>query len=60
MSKSFTVNGLILNADKTTLMKSDLKYLQNESCQFFYKDKLIKEVIHRKFLGSQINQHINW
>jgi len=41
-------------------MTFDLKYLQNESFQFFYKDELIKEVINRKFLGLQINKLINW
>jgi hypothetical protein len=41
-------------------MKFDLNYLQDESFQFFYKDKLIKEVINRKFLGLQINKNINW
>jgi len=40
-------------------MKVDLNYLQNESFQCFYKDKLIKEVIYTNFLGLEIDKHKN-
>jgi len=60
MSKWFTVNDLSLNLHITKVMKVDLNYLQNASFQCFYKDKLIKEVIYTKFLGLEIDKHMNW
>jgi hypothetical protein len=27
---------------------------------FFYKDKIIKEVINTKFLGWETDKHMNW
>jgi hypothetical protein len=59
MSKWFAVNGLSMNLDTAKVMKVDLNYLQNESFQCFYKDKLIKEVIYTNFLGLEIDKHKN-
>jgi hypothetical protein len=48
-----------VHLDKTRVIKFNLNYLQNESHQLFYKDKLITEVINTKFLGFEIYEHMN-
>jgi hypothetical protein len=59
MSKRFAMNGLLLNLDETKVMKFNINHLQDESFQFLYKDRYIKEVIIIKFLGVEIDKHMN-
>ena len=60
LNKWFTVNGLLLNLDKTKVMKFDLNYLHNEIFQSFYKEELIKEVINTQFVRLEIDKYTNW
>jgi hypothetical protein len=59
MSKQFTSNKLVLNLDKTNVVK----FITNKSSQYdlkiFYDEKYTEESINTKFLGVQIDNHLN-
>jgi hypothetical protein len=50
MIEWFAANKLILNLEKTNLMKLTIGY----------KDKYIEEVVSTKFLGIHLDNHLNW
>jgi hypothetical protein len=60
MSKWFTANKLALNLDK----KNIIKFITNNSPQcalsIGYNGKYMQESINTKFLGLQIDIHLNW
>jgi hypothetical protein len=60
MSKWFTSNKLAVNLDKTNI----IKFITNKSSQYDlkidYDEKYIEESINTKFLGLQIDNHLNW
>jgi hypothetical protein len=60
MSKWFAANKLALNIDKT----NKIKFITNNSRQYSisigYNDKCIEESVNTKFLGLQIDNHLNW
>jgi hypothetical protein len=60
MGKWFAVNKLNQNLDKTNA----IKFITYNSPQFpiiiRYEDKYIEESVHTKFLGLQIDSHLNW
>jgi hypothetical protein len=51
---------LVLNLDKNNVMK----FIRNKSPQYDwnigYDEKYIEELINTKFLGLQIDNHLNW
>jgi hypothetical protein len=59
MSKWFTSNKLVLNLDKTNIVK----FITNKSSQYDlkigYVDRYTEESINTKFLGLQIDNHLN-
>jgi hypothetical protein len=62
MGKWFAANMLTLNFDKTNI----IKFIKYNSPQFLilisigYEDKYIGDPVHTKFLGLQIDSHLNW
>jgi hypothetical protein len=58
MIKRFAANNLILNLDKTIMMKLITKNSAHSSIQFGHKEKYIEETTNKKFLGLQIDNHI--
>jgi hypothetical protein len=60
MSKKFTSNKLVLNLDKTNI----IKFITNKSPQYelniSYDGKYIEESINTKFLGLKIDNHLTW
>jgi hypothetical protein len=42
------------------IIKFNSNYLNNVPFQIPYKDKLIQEEINTKFLGLEIDKHVNW
>jgi hypothetical protein len=60
MSKLFTFNKLVLNLNKTNI----IKHITNKSPQYDFKigydEKYIEESINTKFFGLQIDNHLNW
>jgi hypothetical protein len=59
-SKWFTSNELVLNVDKTNI----IKFITNESPQYElrigYDEKYIEKSISTKFLAPQIGNHLDW
>jgi hypothetical protein len=60
ISKLFTSNKLVLNLDKTNI----IKFTTNKSPQYDlnigYNEKYMEEPINTKLLGLQIDNHLNW
>jgi len=59
MIKWFADNNLVLNLDKTNIMQFKTKNSAYSAIQFGYKEKDIEETVNTKFLGLQIDNHIN-
>jgi hypothetical protein len=53
-------NNLVVNFDKTNLMKFTTKNSSHSALYVGYKEKLIQETVYTKLLGLQIGNHINW
>jgi hypothetical protein len=59
MSKWFSANKLSLNLDKTNVIKFITKNSPQYLLNIGYNDKYIEEGINKKFLGLQIENHLN-
>ena len=59
MIKLFAANNLVLNLDKTNIMKFITKNSSHSTLHIGYKEKYIEDTLNTKFLGSQIDNHIN-
>jgi hypothetical protein len=59
-SKWFAANKLTLNLDKTNVIKFLTNNLPQCPLSIGYNDKYIEESVHTKFLGLQIDNHLNW
>jgi hypothetical protein len=59
MSKLFTSNKLILNLDKTNIIKSVTTKSSQYDLNIGYDEKYIEESVNIKFLDLQIDSH-NW
>jgi hypothetical protein len=60
MIKWFAANKLVLNLDKTNIMKFITNNLSHSILHIGYKEKYIEETVHTKFLALQIDNHLNW
>jgi len=60
MFKWFAANNLILNLDKMIIMKFITRNSSYSTVYIGYKEKYIEETVNTKFLGLQIDNHINW
>jgi hypothetical protein len=60
MIEWFAANKLILNLEKTNVMKFVTKNLPHCVLTIGYKDKYIEEVVNTKFLGIHLDNHLNW
>jgi hypothetical protein len=56
----FTKNGLSLSLKKTKLMKFISNYLNSAHFQILYHDSLLHEEPNYKFLGLELDKHMNW
>jgi hypothetical protein len=59
MSKWFAANKLDLNLDKTNIKFTTIN-VQHCPLTIGYNDKYIEESVQIKFLGLQIDSHLNW
>ena len=59
MIKWFAANNLVLNLDHMNIMKLITKNSAHSTLHIAYKEKYIEETMHTKFLGLQIDSHIN-
>jgi hypothetical protein len=60
MIEWFTANKLVLNLDKTNIMKFITKNSPHFALCIAYRGKYIEETINTKFLGLQIDNHLTW
>jgi hypothetical protein len=60
MIEWFSANKLILNLEKTNILKFVTNNLPYCALSIGHKDKYIEEAVHLKFLGIQIDNHLNW
>jgi hypothetical protein len=60
MIKRFAANNLVLNFDKTNIMKFIKRNSSQSTLYISYKEKYVEETVNTKFLGLQIDNHINW
>ena len=59
ITKRFPANNLVLNLDKMIIMKFITKKSSHSALHTGYKEKYIEETMNTKFLGLQIDNHIN-
>ena len=59
MIKWFAVNSIVLNLDKTNIMKFITKNSSHSTLHTAYKEKYIEEKVNTKFFGLQTDNHIN-
>ena len=60
MIKWFAHNNLVLNLDKMNITKFITKNSSHSTLHIGFKEKYIEETVNTKFLGLQIDNHINW
>jgi hypothetical protein len=60
MTEWFAANKLILNLEKTNIMKFVTKNLPHYALTIGYKDKYIEEVVSTTFLGIHLDNHLDW
>jgi hypothetical protein len=60
MIEWFAANKLVLNLEKTNIMKSVTKNLPHYALTIGYKDKYTEEIVNTKFLGIRLDNHLNW
>jgi len=56
----FAANKLVINLDKSNIMKFITKNSSQSTLQFGYKEKCVEETVNTKCLGLQIDNHIHW
>jgi hypothetical protein len=54
------VNGWPLIVDKTNIVKFSSKHYQDETFLINYQNNSIKESTNTRFLGLELDKHINW
>jgi hypothetical protein len=56
----FSANKLVLNLEKTNIMKFVSNNSPHCALNFGYKDKYIEGTANSKFLGLYLDNHLNW
>jgi hypothetical protein len=56
----FSANKLVLNLEKTSIMKFVTNNSPHHSMTIGYEDKYIEEAVNLKFLVMQLDNHLNW
>jgi hypothetical protein len=60
MIEWFTVNKLVLNLDKTNIMKFIMNNSPHSALCIGYKEKYIEEMVKTNFLGLHTDNHLKW
>jgi len=58
--KWFAANNLVLNIDKTNIIKFITKNSSHSTLHISYKEKYTEKMMNTKFFGLQTDNHINW
>jgi hypothetical protein len=56
----FSANELVLNLEKTNIMKFVTNNSPHCALNIGYKGKYIEETVNSKFLGLHLDNHLNW
>jgi hypothetical protein len=59
MSEQFSVNKVALNLNKTNIIKFKTKNSPQHTLSVGYKERSMEETVNTKFLGLQIDKHLN-
>ena len=60
MTGWFSANGLVLNMEKTNIIKFTPNNRQNETFQILYQNRLLIGTDNTKFLGLELDKNVNW
>ena len=60
VTKWIAANKLVLNLDKTNIMKFITKNSSHSTLHIGYKEKYIEEMVCTKFLGLETDNHLKW
>jgi len=60
VTKWFAANKLVLNLDKTNIMKFVTKNSSHSTSHIGYKEKYIEEMVSTEFLGLETANHLKW
>jgi hypothetical protein len=60
MIKWLAASKLVLSLDKTNIRKFVSNDLLHCTLHIGYEEKYIEETVNTKFLGLQIDSHLNW
>ena len=60
MTGWFSANGLVLNMEKTNIMKFTPNNHHNETFQILHQNRLLIGTDNTKFLGSELDKNVNW
>jgi hypothetical protein len=60
MTGWFSANGLVLNMDKTNIMKFTPRNRQNKNFQIIYQNRQLIGINSTKFIGLKLDKNINW
>jgi hypothetical protein len=60
MIEWFAANKLVLNVEKTIVMKFVTSNSPHCALTVGCKDKYIEETVNSKFLGLHVHNHLNW
>ena len=60
MIKWFADNKLIIHLDKIKRMRFITRNSSHSTLHIGYKEKCVEEMVNTKFLGLEIDNHLNW
>jgi len=60
MTGWFLANGLVLNMEKTNIMKFTPNNHHNETFQILHQNRLLIGTDNTKFLGLELDKNVNW
>jgi len=60
MTGWFLANGLVLNMEKTNIIKFTPNNRQNETFQILHQNRLLIGTDNTKFLGLELDKNVNW
>jgi len=60
MTRWCAADNLVVNLDKTNMMKFTTKNSSHSTLCVGYKEQLMQETVYTEFLCLQIDKHINW
>jgi len=60
MIKWLADNNLVIHLDKKKRMKFITRNSSHSTFHIGYKEKYVEDIVNTKFLGLEIDNHLNW